>query len=372
MAKRSQKTKLFFNKRVSKKRINKKKTKSKKGQNNKKTKSHIKKVIQLGGGFPDKIKDKILAIGEKHYASRVSLQDIIRECKQKPEYHYHIFSEMELGDTRYTDGNVTVIPEMEYIEENDEENLKCAMSFLVNTFPYMKQVLDILQFQFSNERYSHLDTYDKCIAMIPSNMNDNIEAYIGNALSHRLREKYFRSEPRLFSLLQDFYSKYKTAKYRDLQRWFDEIIDICINKDIFIPVLELTNEYKKVGKNRVRMINPLRNDGKRTVFDDETKYVEGARGKGKWMFGWPFLLRDMLHSNRIERYIDGLSDDIKEKSIYIVHKGHLHFELRREISPIRYFMKMEFVGEQGEERLIEDLIRNTTIRDGKLMYPARR
>ena len=306
---------------------------------------------------------------------------------------------MELGDSRHTDGNVTVIPEMEYVADKDEENLKRAMSFLVDTFPHMKKVLEISQFQFP-DKYKHLDSYQKIIDFfaekeddIMRGIDENINDYIGVACGYRLDDKYFRREPRLFKLLHDFYENYKTAKYIDLKKWFDEIIDICIRKHIFyepvpdsdpIPVLELTEDYKTIGKDRLRMINPLRDHVTRTVFESETKYVEGARGRGrgrgredgrcrhpdgKWTFGWPFLLRDMLHSNRIERYINGLDHDMQVKSIYIVHKGRLHFELRKDINPIRYFMKIEFVGNPGEEALIEDLIRNTRVHGGKLTYP---
>ena len=318
---------------------------------------------QIGGSFSPEIQNKVLAIGEIHYKTDVTLQDIIRECKVKDEYIYHIFSEMRLEDNIHRDGNVTVIPEMEYIVDNDIENLKCAMFFLVNTFPYMKKVLEVLQFQYNPGMNKYI-TYEKCLELLPENMDNNISDYFNIALNHRLIRKFFTLNLELYEQLELFYKNYRIETYDKLKIYFDKIIDISIRNRIFEPILELTEEYKQIGKDKVSMINPLIRDYKFKLFDSETKY-DGRR----WLFGWPFFLRNIYHSNRIEKYIRELSSEIRDKSIYIVHKGNLHFELGKDINPIRYSMKVNFVGNLGEKSLLKDLIRNTRVVEGKLSYP---
>ena len=56
---------------------------------------------------------------------------------------------MELGTSIRKESNVTIIPEMilstnKDVNENENENVKSAMFFLVNTFPYMRMVLELL------------------------------------------------------------------------------------------------------------------------------------------------------------------------------------------------------------------------------------
>jgi len=93
------------------------------------------------------------------------------------------------------------------------------------------------------------------------------------------------------------------------------------------------------------MINPFVNTLKYKTFDDKIYFNK------KWIFGWSFMARDLYNSNRIQKYIEGLSLDIRERSIYIVHKGFLHFELRNNINPIRYAEKINFDGENDEDKL---------------------
>ena len=91
------------------------------------------------------------------------------------------------------------------------------------------------------------------------------------------------------------------------------------------------------------LINPFVNPLEYKTFDDKTYYNE------KWIFGWPFMARDLYHSNRIEQYIERLPPAIKESSIYIVHKGFLHFESPKNINPIRYAFNINFNGENHQD-----------------------
>ena len=365
--KKKSKIKKNSKKRIIKKSRSKKNSKKYLIKNKKSRKKHMVKS-KSGGFIPEAIQNKILAIGEIHDSTKVSLQTIIDECKNKKDYKFYIFSEMELKDNIRHDKNVTIIPEMVLIPEKDEENVKCAMSFLVNTFFYMKKVLEILfQFKPGNKEYN---TYNECKTLLLrsyENLIPDIETYLDRAGKYRLRKEYFTGERYmpLYESLNNFYKNYKTGSFDFLKKQFDTIIDICIENKIFEPILDLTPDYKEIGKNKVDMINPFKNTGEKIAFDDETKYdIE----KGEYIFGWPFLIRDMLHSNRIESYINNnILPGLREKSIYIVHKGLLHFQFDKNENPIRYAININFKGHDIDMSVLKKLINNLKIHDGKLI-----
>jgi hypothetical protein len=314
------------------------------------------KYLQLKGGFFTKeIQDKVLALGENHKKSKVKFPDIIEKCKQRTEYIFHLFTEMRLDDNIRREDNVYVIPEMEYIPGNDLENLKCAMFFLVNTFPYMKQVLEILNLAREDVTFGYLVNSN----LLKPSVDQDIISYLQTALDYRLKPKFFSANMELYELLFNFFSNYRTETYETLKSIFDKIIDICVEHRIFEPILQLTKDYKELEKNEVRMINPWVAKFEYISLDDKTYFDE------KWVLGWPFYARDLYHSNRIEQYIEGLPFDIREKSIYIVHKGILHFELSHELNPIRYAININFDGENDEFQL-NYLFKNLKIESNKL------
>lgn len=321
----------------------------------------------IGGLLPLKMQNKTIAISETHGTTILSIEDIIEECKKYPQYKFHIFSEMELYDKIYSSKNVTVIPEMNYISGNDDENLKTAMFFLVNTFCYMRMVLESLS-EYEKIKRDGEFTYDDIYKrkFVTEEDNTTISAYLSIALNYRLKKEYFKGNRDLYYNLKQFYENYRTDTLRKLSNYFNNIIDICIDNEILFPILNLNREYKNYRNARTKfqeIIDPFLKKDKYTLDIIDRNPKDGL--------GWCFIARDMYHSNKIEEYIEELSPSVEQKSIYIVHKGYLHFYYDKDKNPIRYFINLDLTNiprNRNEHKLMfGSLLRNIKLVNNKII-----
>ena len=300
---------------INKSKITKNKSKKKNIKKIRKTKrnSIVKRTKNkkvLVSGFPCSISNRVYLIGETHgYDILSEIKDI---CKKYPDFKFHLFTEMSLSHDISSNKNITIIPEILYVEGRPEVNIRNVMFFIINTFVYMKVYLQALENGLDLSK--NLNT----VTGVPI-MLDDVEDYFGTALHHRMDKKFFGTKYReLYNNLEYFFKTYKRKDLRQLKIYFSNIIKICSREKIFEPILKLNKEYINKDDNKQNLINF---NGKYDLVFDRPRVSR----KDNIIQGWSFLARDMYHSNLIEMYFNSLPTRIQEKSVIIIHKGFIHF-----------------------------------------------